>query len=107
MSYISKYDTKFITFINRRYKRYKVSFTYFDDYILWLFYKLCKCDEKYYYSKLEKDIWDFSDWQTGSPRENESKNDDWKKLEKDPCHLYDSKQLYLDLLKRKNWNEKN
>lgn len=106
MGYISKHDTKFITFINRRYSRYKVQFDYFDDYILWLFYKLCKCDERFYYSKLEKDLWDFSDWQTGSPRENELKSSKWKEIEKDPYHLYDSREGYLDFLRRHNWNEK-
>ena len=46
MGYISRYDLKFTTFLNRKYKKYKVFFTYFDDYILWLYYELCKSNEE-------------------------------------------------------------
>lgn len=66
MGYISKYDTKFITFINRRYKS---DFKYFDDYILWLYYHKCCNNTEKYYMRLEKDVWDYSNFQTGSPRE--------------------------------------
>ena len=104
MGYTSKHDTKFITFVNRKYSKHKVHFDYFDDYILWLFYSLCRCNERFYYSKLEKDLWEFSDWQTGSPRKNELKSDKWKKLEKDPYHLYDYKGNYVEFLRRHNWN---
>lgn len=105
MGYVSKYDTKLVTFLNRRYKRYKVRFKNFDDYILWLFYYLCRSNETFYYSKLEKDVWAYSDWQTGSPREMEKKNDDWKKMEYDPYHLYNGDYSYLEYLRRNNWNE--
>ena len=65
MSYISKIDTKFITFINRKYG---MTFNYFDDYILWL-YKAKNDDKDKYYSQLEKDLWEYSDFQTGKPRD--------------------------------------
>lgn len=65
MSYISKLDTKFITFINRKYG---TTFKYFDDYIVWLYKAKNNNDDKYY-SQLEKDIKEYSDYQTGSPRE--------------------------------------
>lgn len=63
MSYISKIDTKFITFINRKYNK---DFKYFDDYILWLYDS--KPNEGEYYAQLEKDLWEYSDYQTGTPR---------------------------------------
>lgn len=84
MSYISKFDTKFITFVNRKYNK---SFNFFDDYILWLYYKKCKCKDDIYYAMLERDLWNYSDMQTGTPREAELKNTDWKRLEKDPYGL--------------------
>ena len=34
MMYISKYDTKFITFMNKKYKEFGVKFEFYDDYIL-------------------------------------------------------------------------
>ena len=106
MSYISKYDTKFVTFINRRYKRYKVSFEFFDDYILWLYYTLCKSNSKLYYKKLENDLWAYSDWQTGTPREKEKLSNDWKNIEKDKYGLLQNEH-YVEYLKRREWkNEK-
>jgi hypothetical protein len=66
MGYISKYDTRFITFINRKYSS---DFKYFDDYVIWLFYKKCNNNTENYYTRLEKDIWEYSNFQTGSPRE--------------------------------------
>ena len=69
MGYISKLDTKFITFINRKYG---TDFKYFDDYILWLF-KAKNDDKDKYYAQLEKDLWDYSDYQTGTPRSNSKK----------------------------------
>ena len=73
MSYISKYDTKFITFINRKYRNLGVFFNFFDDYILWLYYDVFKENEKKYYSKLEEDLMEYSNMQTGSPRQSELK----------------------------------
>lgn len=102
MGYISKYDRTFISFINLRYKRYRVDFKYWDDYAMWLYYMFCKCNTISYYKRLEQDLWDFSDWQTGSPRENEKKNDDWKKMEKDKYHLYKNDK-YVEYLKRNEW----
>lgn len=64
MGYISKYDTKFITFVNRKYN---TNFSYFDDYAIWLFEKSDN-DEDMYYMNLEKDIADYSNFQTGTPR---------------------------------------
>ena len=64
MGYISKYDTKFITFINRKYK---TSFDYFDDYGLWLYDKFVNDEE--YYCQLEKDIIEYSNFQTGLPKD--------------------------------------
>ena len=70
MGYISRLDTKFITYVNRKYCKYNVKFSYFDDYILWLYYDLLNSNESNYYSQLEKDIMEYSNMQTGSPRKN-------------------------------------
>lgn len=69
MAYISKYDTKFLTFMNRKYRKFKVNFEFFDDYILWLFYDYFGEDEKLYYKQLEKDLEEYSDFQTGKERD--------------------------------------
>lgn len=69
MSYISKIDTKFITFVNRKYN---TDFTYFDDYIIWL-YDYKKQNKDNYYIQLEQDIWEYSNFQTGTPRARERK----------------------------------
>ena len=65
MGYISKFDTKFITFVNRKYDK---AFDYFDDYVVWLYMQ--KKDETTYYAQLEMDLWEYSDFQTGKPRDN-------------------------------------
>lgn len=75
MAYISKYDTKFLTFMNRKYKKFKVNFEYFDDYILWLFYDYFGENEKLYYKQLEKDLEEYSNFQTGAERDNRGKLD--------------------------------
>ena len=67
MGYISKLDTKFITFINRKYGTH---FRYFDAYSEWL-YKAKNYSNVHYYSQLEKDLWEYSDFQTGTPRSKE------------------------------------
>ena len=52
---------------------------------MWLYYKYCKEDYTHYYKELERDIWDYSDFQTGTPRKREQgqKNDSWKLLEEE------------------------
>ena len=67
MSYISRYDLRFLTLMNRKYNK---EFDFFDDYILWLFYDYCKEDKEKYYHKLEKDLWDYVDFQNGKERDN-------------------------------------
>lgn len=69
MAYISKYDTKFLTFMNRKYQQFN-AFEYFDDYILWLYYDFCNKDEELYYKTLEKDLWEYVDFQNGKERDN-------------------------------------
>jgi len=72
MAYISKYDTKFLTFMNRKYHQFN-AFEYFDDYILWLYYDFCNKDEELYYKNLEKDLWEYVEFQNGKERENREK----------------------------------
>ena len=72
MSYISKFDTKFITYVSRKYDKI---FSYFDDYATWLYDKYNRNDSAYYVN-LEKDLWEYSDFQTGSPRKrNNDRNE--------------------------------
>lgn len=70
MKYVSRYDTKFLTFMNRKYKDYKVQFEFFDDYILWLYYDLFKKSDSLYYKQIEKDLWEYVEFQSGKERQN-------------------------------------
>ncbi len=80
MGYISKYDTKFLTYMNRKYKKYNVNFEFFDDYILWLYYDHLKKDEYLYYKQLEKDLWSYVEFQNGKEKDKRGKlNDNWEK----------------------------
>ena len=63
MGYISKYDTKFITYVNRKYNKDKVLFETFDDYIMWLFYDYLRENKEKYYEQLEEDMKEYSEWQ--------------------------------------------
>ena len=80
---------------NRFYYRYNIRFV-----------KRLRCNKKLYYITIEKDLWDYSDWQTGSPREAEKNSDDWKNKEKDIYGLYKGDDKYIDYLKRVWKNEK-
>jgi len=73
MAYISKYDTKFLTFVNRKYSLFRVNFEFFDDYVLWLYYEYFKKDEESYYKQLESDIMEYSNFQTGKERDKRGK----------------------------------
>lgn len=73
MSFVSKYDTKFLTFMNRKYKKYHVKFDYWDDYILWLYYDLYKMNDDNYYTNLEQDIKEYVEFQSGKEREERDK----------------------------------
>lgn len=75
MSYISKYDTKFLTFMNRKYNRYNVHFDFYDDYILWLYYDYFGKNEVSYYKQLEKDLWEYVDFQSGREKDKRGKLD--------------------------------
>lgn len=80
MSYISKLDTKFLTFVNRKYSNYNVFFEFWDDYILWLYYDLYNKNEELYYHQLEKDLWEYVEFQSGRERDKRGKlNDNWFK----------------------------
>lgn len=77
MAYISRYDRTFLSYMNNKYQQYKVNFEYFDDYVLWLYYKHYKQDETKYYKQLEKDLWDYVEFQSGKERDGRGKIDDW------------------------------
>lgn len=73
MAYIGKDDLKFVTFANRKYKKFKVDFQYYDDYILWLYYDYFGANERLYLVQLEEDLKEYSDLQTGSNRHDMDK----------------------------------
>lgn len=73
MGYISKYDTRFLTMMNRKYREYGVFFEFYDDYIMWLFYDFCKRKTRKYYAQLEKDLWEYVEFQNGKERDKRGK----------------------------------
>ena len=80
MGYISKYDRTFLSFMNKKYKKYGVNFEFFDDYILWLYYDLLNKNEIIYYKELEKDLWEYVDFQSGKEKDKRGKLDgNWAK----------------------------
>jgi len=66
MPFISRYDLRFLTLMNRKYKK---EFDFFDDYILWLYYDCFNEDKEKYYHQLEKDLWEYVDFQSGKERD--------------------------------------
>lgn len=82
MGYISKYNTKFLTLMNRKYKKYNVNFEFYDDYILWLYYDLYNTNVVKYYRQLEKDLWEYVEFQNGKERDKRDKLDSRWEVEK-------------------------
>ena len=66
MGFISRYDLRFLTLMNRKYNK---EFDFFDDYILWLYYDYSNEDRDKYYQRLEKDLWEYVDFQSGKERD--------------------------------------
>lgn len=64
MSYLGKFDIRFMTFVK---KKYGVRFKTYDDYITYLYDFLRANDRRFsnesYYIQLEKDIEEFVEWQ--------------------------------------------
>lgn len=80
MAYTSKHDTKFLTFMNRKYAQYNVHFDFIDDYRLWLYYDCFRENRLLYYVCLDNDLGEYSDFQTGKERDKRGKlNDKWEK----------------------------
>lgn len=80
MGFISKLDTKFVTFMNRKYHDHNVCFEFIDDYRLWLYEDYCVYDSTLYYKQMEKDLQEYSDFQTGRERDKRGKLDgNWEK----------------------------
>lgn len=73
MGYISRYDKKFISFMNKKYRVYNVNFEFIDDYRMWLYYDFLNENEVEYYKQLEKDLAEYSDFQTGKERDKRGK----------------------------------
>lgn len=80
MGYISRYDRTFISFMNKKYKKHGVCFEFIDDYRLWLYEDYCVYDSILYYKQMEKDLQEYSDFQTGKERDKRGKLDgNWEK----------------------------
>lgn len=80
MGYISKYDRTFLSFMNKKYKKFDVNFQFFDDYILWLYYDYYATNTELYYKQLEKDIWEYVEFQSGREKDKRGKLDgNWEK----------------------------
>ena len=79
MGFISRYDRTFLSFMNKKYRFYKINFEFFDDYILWL-YDMCDSNELEYYHRLEKDLCEYVEFQSGKERDKRGRlNDNWEK----------------------------
>ena len=79
MGYISKYNKTFLLFVSKKYKEYQDEFEFWDDYVLWL-YDRCLRNDKAYYKQLEKDLWQYVEFQSGKERDKRGKLDDnWEK----------------------------
>ena len=53
---------------------------FIDDYRLWLYEDYCVYDSIAYYKQMEKDLQEYSDFQTGKERDKRGKiNDNWEK----------------------------
>lgn len=61
--------------MNRKYKKYNVHFDFYDDYILWLYYDYFDKNEVSYYKQLEKDLWEYVDFQSGREKDKRGKLD--------------------------------
>ena len=75
MGYISKYDTKFLTQMNRKYNK---KFEFWDDYSCWLYYDIFAMSDEQYYDQLEEDIKEYVEFQSGKERDAKEKmNSRW------------------------------
>lgn len=70
MGYISKFDTKFLTQMNRKYNK---QFDYWDDYCDWLYYDIFEMNDEKYYDQLEEDLKEYVEFQNGKERDNRGK----------------------------------
>lgn len=79
MEYMSKYDRRFLTEMNRKYNKL---FEFWDDYSCWLYYDVFAMNDDKYYDQLEEDIREYVEFQSGKERDNRSKLDGDKAWEK-------------------------
>lgn len=66
MAWISKYDTTFIIFARKRYKK---KFRDYDAFANWLFFDKNKQAYEDYYIELEELLREYSNWQTKKVKE--------------------------------------
>lgn len=67
--YLSTLDTTFLTFTTRKYvKDNNVRFNSFDDYAMFIYYKICNEDTERYYEILEDDLKEYINFQKGGKR---------------------------------------
>ena len=67
MAWTSRYDTTFVTYANRKYKK---NFSDFDSFSYWLFFTETKEDDEEYYIQLEQTLQEYCKWQVERVRIN-------------------------------------
>ena len=71
----------FVDFVNRKYRKElnlpptAVKFYTWDDYAIFLYFEKFKQDDEKYYYALENDLEEYSNIQTGTPRERGDDNE--------------------------------
>lgn len=79
MGFISKYNRTFVSYMSKKYRQHKVSFEFIDDYFLWMYEDYCVYDNTRYYKQIEKDLIEYSNFQTGKERDKRGKlNGNWE-----------------------------
>lgn len=79
--------------MSRKYQDYRVKFNFFDDYILWLWEVRAKKNDNKYYMLLEEDMMEYSNMQTGSPRE--MKTDEKNDIDEEELFWEDEEETFL------------
>lgn len=67
MAWVSKYDTTFIIYVDRKFNK---RFVNYDNFSYWLYYDRNKENKEDYYIELEQIFKEYSDWQTKKVKEN-------------------------------------
>lgn len=67
MGWVSKYDTTFIIYVDRKFNK---RFANYDNFSYWLYYEKNKENKDDFYVELEEIFKEYCDWQTKKVKEN-------------------------------------